>query len=66
MADKLLAVPEKKGSRPTSTCLKLAESCENGAVFHHAGLFSEQKEIIEELHCEFYRYNEKIGKLYKI
>ena len=48
VADKLLAVPEKKGSRPTSTCLKLAESCENGAVFHHAGLFSEQKEIIEE------------------
>ena len=48
VAEKLLAVPEKKGSRPTSTCLKLAESCENGAVFHHAGLFSEQKEIIEE------------------
>ena len=48
VADRLLEVPEKKGSRPTSTCLKLAESCENGAVFHHAGLFSEQKEIIEE------------------
>lgn len=48
VADKILEVPEKKGSRPTSTCLKLAESCENGAVFHHAGLFSEQKEIIEE------------------
>ncbi|MBR5504173.1 MAG: DEAD/DEAH box helicase, partial [Methanobrevibacter sp.] len=48
VAEKLLEVPEKKGSRPTSTCEKLAESCENGAVFHHAGLFSEQKEIIEE------------------
>ena len=33
VSEKLLAVPEKKGSR---------------AVFHHAGLFSEQKEIIEE------------------
>lgn len=48
VAEKLLAVPEKKGSRPTSTCEKLAESCRNGAVFHHAGLFSEQKEIIED------------------
>jgi len=48
VADKLLEVPEKKGSRPTSTCLRLAEACENGAVFHHAGLFNEQKEIIED------------------
>ncbi|WP_409199678.1 DEAD/DEAH box helicase [Methanobrevibacter sp. DSM 116169] len=48
VADKILEVPEKKGSKPTSTCLKLAESAENGAVFHHAGLFNEQKEIIEE------------------
>jgi helicase len=48
VADKILEVPEKKGSRPTSTCLKLAESAEHGAVFHHAGLFNEQKEIIEE------------------
>ena len=48
VARKLLEVPEKKGSRPTTTCLKLAEACENGAVFHHAGLFSEQKEIIED------------------
>jgi helicase len=48
VADSILEVPKKKGSRPTSTCLKLAESAENGAAFHHAGLFSEQKEIIEE------------------
>lgn len=48
VADKLLEIPDKKGSKPTSTCLKLAESAENGAVFHHAGLFNEQKEIIEE------------------
>jgi len=48
VADAILEVPKKKGSRPTSTCLKLAESCENGAAFHHAGLFNEQKEIIEE------------------
>lgn len=48
VAEKLLEVPEKKGSRPTSTCERLAEAAENGAVFHHAGLFSEQKEIIED------------------
>ena len=48
VAESIIDVPKKKGSRPTSTCLKLAESAENGAVFHHAGLFSEQKEIIEE------------------
>ncbi|MDR0900705.1 MAG: DEAD/DEAH box helicase [Methanobrevibacter sp.] len=48
VAEAILEVPEKKGSRPTSTCLKLAESCENGTAFHHAGLFNEQKEIIEE------------------
>lgn len=48
VAEAILDVPKKKGSRPTSTCLKLAESAENGAAFHHAGLFSEQKEIIEE------------------
>jgi len=48
VAEAILDVPKKKGSRPTSTCLKLAESAENGAVFHHAGLFNEQKEIIEE------------------
>jgi len=48
VAEAILDVPKKKGSRPTSTCLKLAESAENGAAFHHAGLFNEQKEIIEE------------------
>lgn len=48
VADKLLEVPAKKGSLPTSTCLKLAESAEKGVVFHHAGLFNEQKEIIED------------------
>ncbi|MCL2157294.1 MAG: DEAD/DEAH box helicase [Methanobrevibacter sp.] len=48
VAESILDVPKKKGSRPTSTCLKLAEAAENGAAFHHAGLFNEQKEIIEE------------------
>lgn len=48
VADKLLEVPKKKGSLPTTTCLKLAESAEKGVVFHHAGLFNEQKEIIED------------------
>ncbi|RBQ24487.1 ATP-dependent DNA helicase [Candidatus Methanobinarius endosymbioticus] len=48
VAEAILEVPEKKGSRPTSTCLKLAESAENGTAFYHAGLFNEQKEIIEE------------------
>ena len=45
VADK---VPKKKGSLPTTTCLKLAEAAEKGVVFHHAGLFNEQKEIIED------------------
>ncbi|WP_299522646.1 DEAD/DEAH box helicase [uncultured Methanobrevibacter sp.] len=48
VADKLLEVPKKKGSLPTTTCIKLAEAAEKGVVFHHAGLFNEQKEIIEE------------------
>lgn len=48
VADKLLEVPKKKGSLPTTTCVKLADSAQKGVVFHHAGLFNEQKEIIEE------------------
>ena len=48
VADKLLEVPKKKGTLPTTTCLKLAEAAEKGVVFHHAGLFNEQKEIIED------------------
>ena len=48
VADKLLEDPKKKGSLPTTTCLKLAEAAEKGVVFHHAGLFNEQKEIIED------------------
>ena len=47
VSDKLLEIPKKKGSLPTTTCVKLAESAEKGVVFHHAGLFNEQKEIIE-------------------
>lgn len=48
VAEKILEVPKKKGSLPTSTCLKLSESIEHGVAFHHAGLFNEQKEIIED------------------
>src|SRR5690606_25104344 len=38
----------RRGSLPTAVCMKLAESAENGLVFHHAGLFDQQKDIIEE------------------
>ena len=48
VSNKILEVPKNKGSLPTSTCLKLAESLEHGIAFHHAGLFNEQKEIIED------------------
>lgn len=48
VAEKILDVPKRKGSRPTSVCLKLAECIENGIAFHHAGLFDKQKEIIED------------------
>ena len=48
VAEKILDVPKRKGSLPTTTCQKLAESLEHGIAFHHAGLFNEQKEIIED------------------
>jgi len=48
VANKLLEVPKNKGSLPTTTCVKLADVAEKGVAFHHAGLFNEQKEIIEE------------------
>lgn len=35
-------------SSPTSQCKKLANSVEKGAAFHHSGLHSKQREIIED------------------
>ncbi len=48
VAEKILDVPRRKGSLPTEVCHKLAECAQNGMAFHHAGLFDQQKEIIEE------------------
>lgn len=48
VSEELLNVPKRKGSRPTTTCINLANAAKNGCVFHHAGLFPEQKEIIED------------------
>lgn len=58
VARKILEVPQRRGSKPTSICIKLAECVENGIAFHHAGLFDKQKEIIED---EF-----RAGNLYMI
>jgi helicase len=33
---------------PTSQCKRLAENVEKGAAFHHAGLVTEQRQLIEE------------------
>ncbi len=44
LAEKALRVlPE-----PTKTCIRLAKCIRNGAAFHHAGLLSKQRRIVEE------------------
>ncbi len=48
VAEKILDVPRRRGSLPTAVCMKLAECAENGVAFHHAGLFDQQREIIED------------------
>lgn len=48
VSQKILDVPKKRGSKPTTVCHTLAECIENGVAFHHAGLFDKQKEIIED------------------
>ncbi len=47
----LLALSEKALHvlpEPTKTCVRLAKCIRNGAAFHHAGLLSKQRRIVEE------------------
>jgi len=44
ISDKILHALES----PTSQCRELAEDVLNGAAFHHAGLVSKQREIVED------------------
>lgn len=47
----------KAGPTPTKQCRKLAQCVQKGIAFHHAGLFSQQRELIEQ---EFKRGTIKI------